>query len=445
MARYTGADCRLCRREGAKLFLKGDRCYTEKCAIERRNYAPGEAGKKRIKESEYRNQLREKQKTKRIYGVLEKQFRHYYDMANRQKGVTGENLLRILESRLDNVVYRLGFAKSRAEARQQVRHGHITVNGRRVDIPSFRVKPGDLVAVAPKAADLLVIKSALISNERVQVPAWLEVDIEKLQGSVLALPQRDQIGSGHSRAAHRRNFTRNNRGIVRRLIPHDRVHEAYGNNGRSQRHCRTFHSRAARAWLRLHAGQLHAPRSALLAGWCESHRPSRSRVCSMSSRRPKASSRIFTDIVLNVKGLVFSALNDDIEEATAHVSAEGPCTVTGADLDIPTEFTLVNPEHVIATVADGGQLDMTVRIGVGRGYVSAERNKRTEDPILGVIHVDSLFSPVRRCTLNVTDTRVGQRTDYDKLVLEVETDGSITPTEAVCRASNIINQYMGAF
>ena len=271
MARYTGADCRLCRREGAKLFLKGDRCYTEKCAIERRNYAPGEAGKKRIKESEYRNQLREKQKTKRIYGVLEKQFRHYYDMANRQKGVTGENLLRILESRLDNVVYRLGFAKSRAEARQQVRHGHITVNGRRVDIPSFRVKPGDLVAVAPKAADLLVIKSALISNERVQVPAWLEVDIEKLQ--VVYLLFRSAIKSIWTFASSSSsNFTRNNRGIVRRLIPHDRVHEAYGNNGRSQRHCRTFHSRAARAWLRLHAGQLHAPRSALLAGWCESHR-----------------------------------------------------------------------------------------------------------------------------------------------------------------------------
>lgn len=193
MARYTGADCRLCRREGAKLFLKGDRCYTDKCALERRNYAPGEAGKKRVKESEYRSQLREKQKTKRIYGVLEKQFRHYYDMANGQKGVTGENLLRILESRLDNVVYRLGFAKSRAEARQQVRHAHIMVNGRRVDIPSFRVRPGDVVSVAPKAQDLLVIKSALISNERVQVPAWLEVDIEKLQGSVLALPQRDQI------------------------------------------------------------------------------------------------------------------------------------------------------------------------------------------------------------------------------------------------------------
>ncbi|MFR3890008.1 MAG: DNA-directed RNA polymerase subunit alpha, partial [Eggerthellaceae bacterium] len=127
-----------------------------------------------------------------------------------------------------------------------------------------------------------------------------------------------------------------------------------------------------------------------------------------------------TDIVLNVKGLVFSALSSDYTEATAHVHAEGPCTVTGADLEVPAEFTLINPEHVLATVADGGTLDMTIRIGVGRGYVSAERNKRTEDPI-GIIHVDSLFSPVRRCTMNVSDTRVGQRTDYDKLVLEVET------------------------
>ena len=193
MARYTGADCRLCRREGCKLFLKGDRCYTDKCAMERRDYAPGEAGKKRVKESEYRTQLREKQKTTRIYGVQEKQFHHYYEMATAQTGVTGENLLRILESRLDNVVYRLGFAKSRAEARQQVRHGHIKVNGRRVDIPSFRVRPGDLVAIADKAQDMLVIKSSLISSERTAVPAWLEVDIEKLQGSVLALPQRDQI------------------------------------------------------------------------------------------------------------------------------------------------------------------------------------------------------------------------------------------------------------
>ncbi|MBP3866898.1 MAG: 30S ribosomal protein S4 [Eggerthellaceae bacterium] len=147
----------------------------------------------RRKESEYGMQLREKQKVKFIYGVLEKQFRGYYKHALRQEGVTGENLMRILESRLDNVVFRLGFARTRKEARQTVTHGHITVNGKRVDIPSYRVRPGDLVAVAPKAKELLVIKSALVSNERVSVPAWLEVDIEKLQGSVLSLPTRDQI------------------------------------------------------------------------------------------------------------------------------------------------------------------------------------------------------------------------------------------------------------
>ena len=149
--------------------------------------------KRRRKESEYGMQLREKQKAKFIYGVLEKQFRGYFNKAKRQPGITGENLMRILESRLDNVVFRLGFARTRKEARQTVSHGHITVNGKRVDIPSCRVRPGDVVAVADKAKEMLVIKSALVSNERMQVPAWLEVDIEKLQGNVLSLPNRDQI------------------------------------------------------------------------------------------------------------------------------------------------------------------------------------------------------------------------------------------------------------
>jgi len=193
MARYTGADCRLCRREGIKLFLKGDRCYSDKCAVEKRPYPPGQAGKKRPRDSEYRVQLREKQRTKRIYGLLEKQFRGYYTIASRQTGITGENLLRILESRLDNVVYRLGFAKSRDEARQVVRHGHITINGHRVDIPSYRVRAGEVVAVCAKSKDLLVIKTALIASEKIEVPGWLEVDIEKLQGKVLALPTREQI------------------------------------------------------------------------------------------------------------------------------------------------------------------------------------------------------------------------------------------------------------
>src|SRR5512136_526408 len=146
MARYTGADCRMCRREGIKLFLKGDRCYSDKCGVERRPFPPGQAGKKRPRDSEYRVQLREKQKAKRSYGILEKQFRNYYELASRQQGITGENLLRLLESRLDNVVYRLGFAKSRDEARQVVRHGHVTVNGRRVNIPSYRVRPGEVIA-----------------------------------------------------------------------------------------------------------------------------------------------------------------------------------------------------------------------------------------------------------------------------------------------------------
>ncbi|MDR3037331.1 MAG: DNA-directed RNA polymerase subunit alpha [Coriobacteriales bacterium] len=150
-----------------------------------------------------------------------------------------------------------------------------------------------------------------------------------------------------------------------------------------------------------------------------------------------------TDIVLNVKGLVFSSL-ETIVEATATVSVVGPAVVTGADLNVPGGFALVNPDHVIATLADGGNLEMTIRIGVGRGYISAERNKRSDDPI-GIIHIDSLFSPVRRCTMDVTDTRVGQRTDYDKLVLEVETNGSIAPQDAIVRASNIINQHMDAF
>jgi small subunit ribosomal protein S4 len=193
MARYTGADCRLCRREGIKLFLKGDRCYSDKCAVERRPYPPGMAGRKRPRDSEYRVQLREKQKAKRVYGILEKQFRGYYVLASRQQGITGENLLRLLESRLDNVVYRLGFASSRDEARQLIRHRHFLVNGRRVTIPSYRVRPGETVAVDGKSKDMSVIKGALISSARIEIPGWLEVDVEKLSGKVLSLPQRDQI------------------------------------------------------------------------------------------------------------------------------------------------------------------------------------------------------------------------------------------------------------
>ena len=193
MARYTDAVCRQCRREGQKLFLKGERCYSDKCAINRRSFAPGQHGKARKKLSEYGLQLREKQKARRYYGVLEGQFHHYFEMAERKAGITGENLLQILESRLDNVVYRLGFAMSRPEARQLVVHGHFTVNGKKVNIPSFLVSAGDVIAVQQKSKQSEKFKVVAEANANRPVPAWLEVDRENQSGKVVALPSRDQI------------------------------------------------------------------------------------------------------------------------------------------------------------------------------------------------------------------------------------------------------------
>jgi small subunit ribosomal protein S4 len=193
MARYTGPVCRLCRREGAKLYLKGDRCYTGKCAIDRRAYAPGQHGQGRKKVSEYGLQLREKQKAKRIYGILETQFRNYFEKADRQKGITGENLLRLLERRLDNVVFRLGYGSSRTEARQLVRHGHFIVNGSRVNIPSFLVKVGDVVAVTEKSKESPKLKELAEGAQSKAAPAWLEKDTAALGGKIVSIPSREDI------------------------------------------------------------------------------------------------------------------------------------------------------------------------------------------------------------------------------------------------------------
>ncbi len=193
MARYTGAVCRLCRREGQKLFLKGERCYTDKCGLTRRAYAPGQHGQGRKKLSGYGLQLREKQKARRYYGVLEGQFRHYFEMANKKAGVTGENLLAILESRLDNVVYRLGFGTSRPEARQLVRHGHFTVNGKKVNIPSYLVKVGDVIAIKEESKSSEKIKNVVeITASRI-VPKWLDLDNNTLTGKVVAVAEREDI------------------------------------------------------------------------------------------------------------------------------------------------------------------------------------------------------------------------------------------------------------
>ena len=193
MARYTGAVCRQCRREGQKLFLKGERCYTGKCALERRSYAPGQHGQGRKKVSEYGKQLRTKQFAKRYYGVLEGQFRHYFEMAEKMQGVTGANLLSLLESRLDNVVYRLGFASSRAQARQLVTQGHFTVNGRKVNVPSFLVKPGMVVAMKEGSRQLTMFKAILEANQSRPVPQWLDLNREALEAKVVALAAREDI------------------------------------------------------------------------------------------------------------------------------------------------------------------------------------------------------------------------------------------------------------
>ena len=194
MARYTGAVCRLCRREGQKLFLKGDRCYSGKCAISRRSYAPGQHGQGRKKYSEYGLQLRAKQKARRYYGVLEKQFSHYFDLATKIKeGKKGENLLAILESRLDNIVYRLGWASSRAEARQLVVHKHFNVNGHKANIPSLLVKVGDVISIDEKSRDNAKIKSVIESNSSRIVPKWLELNSEKFEAKKIAMPAREDI------------------------------------------------------------------------------------------------------------------------------------------------------------------------------------------------------------------------------------------------------------
>lgn len=193
MARYIGPVCRLCRREGMQLFLKGERCFKDKCAIKRRGYAPGQHGRRRIKLQGYGLQLREKQKVKRIYGVLERQFRVYFHRAAARRGVTGENLLEMLERRLDSVVYRLGFAASRAQARQLVNHGHLLVNGRKVDIPSYQVNKTDVIELREKSRKNALVQSNLDTAQGRGIPGWLELEADKFRGSVVAMPKREDI------------------------------------------------------------------------------------------------------------------------------------------------------------------------------------------------------------------------------------------------------------
>ena len=195
MARYTDSKCRQCRREGGKLFLKGEKCFTEKCPVDKRAYAPGQHGQQKSRLSDYGKQLREKQKLRRIYGVLERQFKNYYQEAARHKGSTGEDLLKMLESRLDNVVYRMGFGISRSEARQLVRHNSVLVNGKRVNIPSYQVRPNDLIEIATSSREQLRIKASLEAAGQRGIPEWLDVDVKAMKGTFKSVPERNDLPS----------------------------------------------------------------------------------------------------------------------------------------------------------------------------------------------------------------------------------------------------------
>jgi len=193
MARYRGSLCRLCRRENMKMFLKGTRCYTEKCTFERRKYPPGQHGHNKGKLSDYGLQLREKQKVKRIYGIMEQQFKNYFEKATKMKGVTGENLLKLLERRLDNVIYRMGFAINRRQARQMVRHGFFMINGKKVNIPSYLVRPGDIIDITQAGRELEAIKENLALAEQRGLPVWIEINIEEMKGKFVRLPEKEEI------------------------------------------------------------------------------------------------------------------------------------------------------------------------------------------------------------------------------------------------------------
>ena len=444
MARDTGPQCKQCRREGQKLFLKGERCLTEKCGVERRSYPPGEHGRGRVRASEYRNQLREKQKARRFYGVLERQFAGYYGKASRQEGVTGDNLLRLLERRLDNVLVRLGFAASRRQARQLVNHGHWLVNGRRVDIPSYQVRPDDVITIRPESGatddrppgDRADGGGAAVAAGRPRRPDG--------EGAAAARAQRDHRADPG--AAHRRAL------LQVELAVHDPSEEAMTTLPEFQV------PKIASEDVNDKSGTFVV--EPLDKGFGYTYGNSLRRVllsslggAAIKSVRIEGVAHEFstvagvkedvTDIVLNLKDIVVR-MHTDADEVEAPLVATGPGEVKAKDIDLPAGVEILNPEAPIATLEKRTKLEMYLTIGRGRGYSPAEENK-TEDQPIGVIPIDSIFSPIRRASYDVDSARVGQRTDFDKLTLEVETDGSIEPGSALREAAEILIKTMAIF
>ena len=458
MARDTSPQCKQCRREGQKLFLKGERCLTDKCGVERRSYPPGDHGRGRQKQSEYRVQLREKQKARRYYGVLEKQFRIYYRKASQQPGITGENLLRMLECRFDNVLVRLGFAASRRQARQLILHGHWTVNGRRVNIPSYQVRENDVIAI--KVGDGRRDGGPRLDRARGPGPGLAAGGPRRPDGEGAA--QAGARGDRRARAgaAHRRAVLQ-----VSLSLPARRMSErgAAGRSPDSRHDVRTLMldfqiPRITAETVEENRGSFtvepldrgfgytfgNSLRRVLLASLAGAAVTSvRIEGVAHEFSTIKGVSEDVTDIVLNLKGIV-CRMHSDATEVEAPLVVTGPGEITAKDIDLPSGVEILNPDAHIATLEKKTKLELYLTIGRGRGYRPAEDNKSPDQPI-GVIPIDSIFSPVKRVAYSVEQARVGQRTDFDKLTLDIETDGSIDPQAALREAAEILISSLAIF
>ena len=503
MARYIGPVCRLCRREAMKLFLKGERCYTEKCAIEKRNFPPGQHGKTRkAKIAGYGLQLREKQKVKRIYGVLEDQFRRYFEAAERTRGITGETLLQLLERRLDNVIYRLGLSTSRPQARQLVRHGHFLVNGKKVDIPSYSVKPGrrdhrprtepeerhhrarDRRSEGPRHP-----RMALVRRRVAQRPHRVDADARADQSARAGTADRRvvfEIGSRLWALGFGTNVLAKAQGLkpkvntrVEHSLPSTRsLIQTCG--GRSTVTCRSGGPSAGplakgsphmlwkgfqrpkrlefeRETLTDRFGRFYA--QPFERGFGTTIGNALRRVL-LSSIEGAAITAVkidgvlhefspipgvvedATDIILNLKQIPLKLHTDHTK--TLVIRVDKPGEVRARDIQTDGDVEILEPDAHIATVAEHGKLHMEMRMKRGRGYVAADKNF-DEDLGIGWIPIDSVHSPIKKVNYLVEAARLGQTTDYDKLTVDVWTNGSISARDAVSLSAKLIRDHLNIF
>ncbi len=441
MAKYQGADCRLCRVEKNKLYFKGHKCLTDKCPLERRAYAPGQHGRSRKRVLGYAIQLREKQKLKRFYGMSEEQFHFFFERAERQKGVTGENLLTMLERRLDNVVTLMGFALSRGHARQLIGHGHFRMNDHKSDIASALVKPGDVIAFRPRSAKSEDIQAVVASNRSKNVPGWLEVDWENMKGRVLALPTRAGRHPSRRRTPGRRavlqvsiggHMTETNFQRPKYLeCDYETLTGRYGRFS-AQPFERGYGVTVGNALRRILLSSITgaAITSVRIHG-----------VLHEFSTIPGVVEDV-TDILLNLKSIPLKLQGDEPRRMT--IKKTGPATVSASDIAADSDVEILDKDITVASLDIDGTLEVEMVVKNGRGYIPADQNF-DEDQSLDYIPLDSSHSPVLKVNYKVEPARVGKRIDYEGLTLEIWTTGAIRPMDALSQAAKIMRDHLGIF